>query len=202
MVVPHFTVDDFPDANEFNQGHVFDASTGEVRSPEQWTFAAIEPLFDAVVERIGGAQSHYTLFGHSAGSQFMHRFLYYMPDARVKRYISANAGWYTLPSLDVAYPYGLDGSGVTEAQLAAVLEKDVVIMLGREDVDRSDPDLRKTSEADEQGPNRFARGLTMFESAKSASDQLGANFNWRLAIVDGASHSNAQMAAAAAEFID
>ena len=88
------------------------------------------------------------------------------------------------------------------AQLAAALQKDVVLLLGREDVDRSDPDLRKTPEADEQGPNRFARGLTMFKHASETADALGVELRWQLAIVDGASHSNAQMAQAAATFVE
>ena len=131
----------------------------------------------------------------------MHRFLYYVPDARVKRYIPANAGWYTLPDFDVGYPYGLADSGITEEQLIEAFGKDVVLLLGREDVNRSDPDLRKTPEADEQGPNRFVRGQTMFARAKETADALGVELQWRLKIVDGASHSNAQMAQAAANFV-
>ena len=202
VVVPHFTADKFPGSNEFNQGHVFDRETGEMRPREQWTFAAIESLFDDVVTRVGGAQARYTLFGHSAGSQFVHRFLYYLPDARVKRYLPANAGWYMLPDFDVAYPYGLQDAGVTKDQLVAALEKDVVLLLGREDIDREDPDLRKTPEADEQGPNRFARGLTMYERARTAAEALGADFGWQLSIVDGAAHVNAQMARAAADRVE
>ena len=202
VAVPHFTVGDFPGSNEFNQGHVFDSETGQMRPAEGWTFAAIEPLFDDVVERTGSKESTYTLFGHSAGSQFVHRFLYYVPEARVKRYIPANAGWYTLPDFDVGYPYGLAGSGITTEQLATAFAKDVVLLLGREDVDRSDPDLRKTPEADEQGPNRFARGLTMFKRAGETADALGVELRWQLAIVDGARHSNAQMAQAAATYVE
>jgi hypothetical protein len=202
VVVPHFPVEDFPGSNEFNLGHVFDGATGELRPADTWTFAAIEPLFQDVVARIGGRQTDYTLFGHSAGSQFVHRFLYYMPAASVKRIIPANAGWYTLPDFDVAYPYGLGGAGVSEPQLVAALGKDVVLMLGREDIDRNDPDLRKTPEADQQGPNRFARGLTMFERAKTVAESLGTEFGWRLVIVDDAAHVNAQMAERAAELVD
>jgi pimeloyl-ACP methyl ester carboxylesterase len=202
VAVPHFKARQFRGSNEFNQGHVFDPDTGEMRPRETWTFAAIEPLFDDVVERTGSKEPTYTLFGHSAGSQFVHRFLFYVPEARVKRYLPANAGWYTLPDFDVAYPYGLGESGLSEEQLAAALQKDVVLLLGREDVDRNDPDLRKTPEADAQGPNRFARGLTMFRRAKAAAESLGVELKWRLAVVDGATHSNAQMAAAAAAFVE
>lgn len=202
VAVPHFTVEAFPSSNDYNSGHVFDADSGEMRPKHEWTFAAIEALFDDVVARTGSERKRYTLFGHSAGSQFVHRFLFYMPDARVDRYIAANAGWYTMPDADVVYPYGLDGAGISEAQLAAALGKDLVLMLGREDVDRDDPNLRKTPEADAQGPNRYVRGLNMFEAAEAAAEELGANLRWRVTIVDDAGHTNADMAKAAAQFVE
>jgi hypothetical protein len=201
VVVPHFPVEDFPSANDYNQGYVFDAETGDQRPQPEWTFSAIEPLFDDVVARAGGRQTEYTLFGHSAGSQFVHRFLYYMPEARVNRYIAANAGWYTMPDFDTDYPYGLRNAEVDKDQLVAAFAKDVVLMLGREDVSHLDPDLRNTPEAKQQGKNRFARGMTMFAVAKAKADKLGVELNWRLIVVDDAGHHNSQMAPAAAALI-
>ena len=107
VAVPYFSRDDFPKSAHYNLGYVFEPAPGAQRPPDVWTFAVIEPLFDAVVEMLDGRQTRYTLFGHSAGSQFLHRFLYYVPGARVKRAIAANAGWYTMPEFGVRYPYGL-----------------------------------------------------------------------------------------------
>ena len=107
VAVPYFSKEDFRGSARYNLGHVFDPDTGEQRPRELWTFAAIEPLFDAIVAKIDGKQTHYTMFGHSAGAQFLHRFLYYVPEARVSRAIAANAGWYTMPEFGVEYPYGL-----------------------------------------------------------------------------------------------
>ncbi len=201
-VVPYFSKDDFPGADEYNLGHVFDVDTGERRPESEWTFSAIEPLFDTVVAMLGGNQTSYTLYGHSAGSQFVHRFLYYKPEARVKRYIAANAGWYTMPNFETKYPYGLDGAGVGASALAGAFGKDVVLMLGREDKNRDDPDLRKTAEAERQGPNRFARGLMMHEVAKKIGQEIGADLNWQLVIVEDAGHVNAEMARAAALLVN
>lgn len=201
VVVPHFPVSDFETSNDYNLGHVFDADSGTLRPKDEWTFAAIEPLFDDVVARIGGAQAEYTLYGHSAGAQFVHRYLYYMPDARVRRYIAANAGWYTMPDFAAAYPYGLDNSAIDEAALQAAFRKDLVLLLGKEDVDASDPVLRNTPEAVRQGINRLARGMTMYEVGKARAAEIGADFNWQIVLVDDAAHSNAKMAPIAATLV-
>lgn len=202
VVVPYFSREDFPRSAHYNLGYVFEPETGDQRPAESWTFAMIEPLFDAVVERLGGQQTHYTLFGHSAGSQFLHRFLYYVPDARVKRAIAANAGWYTMPDFGVRYPYGLAESGLSEEILAGYFARDLVVLLGAADTLREDEDLRKTPEAELQGPHRFDRGHTFYRVARAKAADLGVEFNWRLQEVPGAGHSNADMTPAAALLVE
>jgi poly(3-hydroxybutyrate) depolymerase len=202
VVVPYFAREDFPKSTHYNLGHVFDRETGAPRPVAAWTFSAIEPLFDAVVTQLGGAQTHYTMFGHSAGSQFLHRFLYYVPDARVKRAIAANAGWYTMPDLSVGYPYGLAGSGVTEDVLAGYFARDLVVLLGDADTNREDEDLRKSPEAELQGKHRYDRGHTFYRVARAKAEDIGVDFGWRLVEVPGATHSNAEMAPAAALLVD
>lgn len=201
VIVPHFPVSDFESSNDYNLGHVFDADSGEMRPQEQWTFSSIERIFDDVVARIGSGQQEYTLYGHSAGAQFVHRYLYYLPNARVSRYIAANAGWYTLPDFDTEYPYGLKEAAISEQALRAAFGKDMVLLLGREDIDQDDPVLRNTPEAKRQGKNRLARGLTMMQVAKTNATNLNADLKWRVALVEDAHHSNAKMAPAAATLI-
>ena len=202
VAVPYFSRDDFPRSAQYNLGHVFDPGDGRRRPESQWTFAAIEPLFDAVVNRLDGRQTHYTLFGHSAGSQFVHRFLYYIPDARVERAIAANAGWYTMPDFGVQYPYGLAGAGVPEDVLAGYFARDLVVLLGDADTLRDDNDLRKTPEAELQGRHRYDRGHTFYRVARARAEAMGTEFNWRLVTVPGAGHSNAAMTPAAALLVD
>ena len=201
VVVPHFPVEDFPSSHQYNLGHVFDENSGKMRPVENWTFAAIEPLFDDVISRSSSKQTQYTLYGHSAGSQFVHRFLYYMPEARVKTYLAANAGWYTMPDFDTEYPYGLKDAAVDEDGLKAAFGKELVLLLGREDTDFTDPDLRSTPEAKRQGKNRLARGLTMYYVAKTNAAKMNAELRWRVVAVEGADHDNAKMAPTAAKFI-
>ena len=67
-------------------------------------------------------------------------------------------------------------------------------MLGEEDTDPDDPELRKTAEAEEQGDTRFERGHNYFKAARAEAEELQTPFNWRLATVPGAHHSDKQMA--------
>jgi poly(3-hydroxybutyrate) depolymerase len=202
VVVPYLSEQLFPGSAAYNLGNVFDPDTGKQRAEKSRTFALIEPLFDAVVERVRGAQEQYVLYGHSAGSQFVHRYMYYVPEARASKFIAANAGWYTMPDFNIEFPYGLGSSGIEPEALPLILAMPLVLLQGRADTDVNADKLRKTPEAVRQGPNRLARGLTMYRLGKARAEELGTEFNWQLKIVDDVDHDNARMAAAAATLID
>lgn len=202
VVAPEFDQEQFPRANGYNLGAMTEARSDRPRDESLWSFSAIEPMFDAVVARLGGTQAQYTLYGHSAGSQFVHRFLFMKPGARAKRFIPANAGWYSFPDLAVAYPFGLGGLSLDETRLRAALEQDVVVLLGNQDTDRNYPSLNRTRQAMRQGPHRFARGQAFFESARALAEENGWRFGWSLQIVDGVAHSNAEMGREAAKLIE
>jgi hypothetical protein len=202
VAVPHFTKADFRGSRRYNLGHVFSSDDGERRAEGRWTFSAIEPLFDEVVARTGTRRTGYTLFGHSAGSQFVHRFLYFKADNRVERAILANAGWYTMPDPGVDFPYGIRDTGIDEQDLRRVFAIDVIVLLGDSDVDTKDDTLRQTPEAQLQGPHRFARGQTFYRVAQARARSLDAEFTWHMVFVPGAAHSNAAMTPAAAELVE
>ena len=200
VIAPQFGAADFPGSAGYNLGRVFD---GDATRPEaQWAFSAIDPLFEAVRDALGSNRTGYTLYGHSAGSQFTHRHLFWSADSLAERHIAANAGWYTMPDWDIEFPYGLGGSGVDEAQMIEALQRDVVILLGSEDDDPDHASLRRTRQAMTQGPHRFARGQAFFEAARAQAEMLSTPFGWRLEVVDGAGHSNEQMAAGAARYVE
>ena len=202
LVVPYLSQQDFPGSASYNLGNVFDPVTGAQRDKEQWTFSLIEPLFDEVVRRTGGSQPDYVLYGHSAGSQFVHRFMYYLPEARVSTFIAANAGWYTMPDFSVEYPYGLKASGISEADLPRIFSQPLILLQGRADTDVNADSLRKTPQAERQGPNRLTRGLKMYRDAKASAEKLGASFNWQVFVIKGADHDNSKMAPAAAALVE
>lgn len=200
LVVPGFDTGHFPEVRSYNLGNVFDEN-GQPVPTERWSFSAIEPLFDAVREMTGTRVDHYGLYGHSAGAQFVHRYLMFMPDVRVGRAVAANAGWYTMPDWNVAFPYGLGGSGVTEPALRAALQRPLAVLLGTADNDPDHPDLRRTPEAMKQGPHRLTRGEAFIAAAARAADEAKVPLTWQLERVDGVAHDNAGMAAHAAAWL-
>jgi poly(3-hydroxybutyrate) depolymerase len=196
LVVPEFNERHFPGAEAYNLGNIFD-SDGKVRPRADWSFSAIEPIFDEVRRRYGMTARGYALYGHSAGAQFVHRFLYHVPNARVTRVVAANAGWYTMPVFNVEYPYGLRNSVVSSMDLAAALQLPVTVLLGDQDIDPQHRSLNREPEALLQGAHRFERGHAFFDSAADAAGRLGVPFGWRLVVVPGADHDNRLMAPAA-----
>ena len=200
LVVPEFSDRDFPESEGYNLGNRFDGA-GELRPVAQWSFSAIEPIFDEVKRRFGMTAARYALYGHSAGAQFVHRFLYFVPDARVARAVAANAGWYTMPDPDVDFPYGLRDSGVSPDMLAKTLRLPLTILLGEEDTDPDHPSLNRDPAAMAQGPYRFARGQAFHATAEAAARRLGVPLAWRLDTVPGADHDNRLMAPAAVPYL-
>lgn len=200
LVVPEFTDAEFPGAAGYNLGNVF-ASDGSMNPEPQWSYSALDPIFDYMVEKLASSRQSYRLYGHSAGAQFAHRFLLYKPAAKLEMAISANAGWYTMPDASVEFPYGLQGSGIETQSLEPLLARPVVILLGDQDIDPAHSSLRVTPEALAQGPHRFARGQTFYRQAAELASALAVPFAWQLQTVAGAAHNNYQMAEAAAPLL-
>ena len=200
LLVPEFNDRDFPGSNAYNLGYIRD-SKGRPRPEQRWAYSAIEPLFDDAVRRFGMATTGYSLYGHSAGAQFVHRFLFHAPDVRVRQAVAANAGWYTMPDPLVDWPYGVRGSRIDDTLLAKAMNLPLAVLLGDQDTDPRHDNLRRTPEALKQGAHRMARGRAFFEMARSRAEQFGWPFRWRLMYVPGVDHDNARMAPAAVPFL-
>jgi poly(3-hydroxybutyrate) depolymerase len=200
LVVPEFSDRHFPGSASYNLGKVFDQND-EVVPRSRWSYSAIEPVFDEVRRRFAMTAERYSLYGHSAGAQFVHRFIFHVPEARVSQVVSANAGWYMTPDFEQDFPYGLRRSAVTRESLAAALQLPVTILLGEEDNDPDHDSLRRSAEAMAQGDHRLERGFSFFEMAQSYADQSNIQFNWQLVTVPGADHDNSLMAPAAIPYL-
>lgn len=204
VIVPEFSSAEYPGADHYNLGRIF-TQDGDRRSEAEWSYSQIAPVFEDARERLGLNRERFHLYGHSAGSQFAHRYLLFLPDAPVDRVVLANAGWYTIPEAELNWPYGIgDGSGssvVSESQVRAWLARDVVVLLGDQDIDPEDSGLRNTPNAVAQGPHRFARGHHYFARTRELAAALDMLSPWQLDTVPGVGHSNGRMAPQAARIL-
>src|SRR5690606_30736613 len=123
----------------------------------------------------------YDLFGHSAGGQILHRLAIFHPNSSADRILAANAGWYTVPTFEQEFPYGLKGSGMSREKLETAFGTHLVVFLGEEDdADETRGSLRRIPEADLQGNGRLQRGKYFFEKGREAARGLGVAFEWKL----------------------
>ncbi|MCP2671115.1 hypothetical protein NHF40_09295 [Maricaulaceae bacterium EIL42A08] len=181
IAAPEFSRERFPGSARYNLGGLADAGA------EPAAFDVIGRVFEAVQDGYAPETSGYVMFGHSAGSQFVHRYAMFRPDPRMRRAVGANAGWYTVPDPAIAWPYGFAGAPETPPSFEAVAALPIEIHLGTQDNDPNGRSLRRTPEAVAQGAGRFDRGLHMAEVT-----------GWPVTRVEGADHDNALMVPAAA----
>ncbi len=199
VLVPEFTKEMFPEI-DYQQGGVLDAD-GNINSKEKVTYNLIGKVFNYFVEKSESKATKCNIYGHSAGAQFVHRFMLYSDTPYINKAISANAGWYTFPTDTIAFPYGAgETMGKMNLDKAAYYKKDMVVLLGDADTLRSS-NLRQTKEADAQGLNRFERGNTFYNYCKNDAEKGEQVFNWKLQYVKGAKHSDKMMAPVAAEIL-
>lgn len=204
IVAPEFSRDDFPGSWHYNLGNVMyradSSGTLAANAQRYWSFPIIDRVFDQVRDLTKTNRTSFSLFGHSAGGQFVHRYMTFTGGPLVDLAIAANPGWYTMTTRKERFPYGLDGTQLTDEDLHRLYSRKLVVLLGEDDTRRGTY-LRTTVEADRQGANRLERGKTYFAEAKRHAIALGMPFNWTLQTVPGVGHKNAGMAGPAAELI-
>lgn len=188
----------FYSTEQYIEGGMFQGNTLLDRS--QWTFSVVEAVFDAIRKDTGSSQKNYDLWGHSAGAQFVHRYVTFMTDAPVDRAVSANAGWYTLPDMNRAYPYGLKNTDVlSSSRMEALFARQLIVHLGTADTDRGG--LNTSAGAEAQGANRYQRGTHYFAEATRLSTMGGYSLNWKKYEVQGVAHEFSKMAVAGAKIL-
>ena len=200
LLIPEFSKADWPKSRRYNLGNLF-ADDGIALPRAASSFAVVEQVFDAAAPVLGSDAATFSLYGHSAGAQFVHRFVTLTGAPRVDRAVAANAGWYTLPDRSLAYPYGLGGVEVDDETLQAGFATEMTILLGQSDSDPDSPDLRKTPEAMAQGPHRLARGRHFIAAAAALAAETGHELSWTSREVPHIGHSDRGMAPHAARIL-
>lgn len=200
LIVPEFSKEYFPTSRDYHQGGVL-TEGGDPVDEQYWTFSLIEPLFDHIKQDTGNESDRYYLYGFSAGSQFVHRFMMHKTENRANSVVTASAGTYSMPDFDIAYSYGLKNTVVTPGMMEEFLNRDVIVMVGDADTVRNRSDLVKSPEADRQGWNRVERGEKFFNEAKEMADSLNVPFNWKFELIPDVGHSQSGMAGHAADLL-
>lgn len=189
VLVPEFDEEAFPGVYAYNYGNVrTELPDAPILPRELWAFGIIDQAFERVRSGLGTRQSTFGLFGNSAGSQFVLRYLALNEAGLVNRAVASNSGIYMLPDLNVEYPTGMGGLGLDQSSLKRYFRRPLTILLGEKDSDPTAFDLPRSDEAMAQGPHRLARGRWHFNLCRDVAFRLGGPFAWRHEIVADAGH--------------
>ena len=139
----------------------------------------------------GQAVDKVDLFGFSGGAQFAHRFAMLYP-ARVANLALSSAGWYTFPSEEDRFPYGMSSSTRAGRKIGANLDRymriPTLVLVGERDV-RRDPGLRRELAVDlRQGRTRVDRATRWVQAARDIADARGIAPNVTLRLLPDCGH--------------
>lgn len=197
VIATEFSATAYPGPAWYNFGNRVDTDGCE-KPREQWTYGVPGRIFGALREQGVTARRRYGLFGHSSGGQFVHRMISLGFRDGVAVAATANAGTYTMPDLDVAFPYGLGGTELDETLLRALLAFRLTVFAGTADIETASPHFPRDDSAMRQGPTRFARAHAYIAAARNAAKRREAPCAWTIIDVGGVGHDGERMSAAAA----
>ena len=199
IVAITFSKEAWPDAVTYNNGHVL-AEDGTLRPRDGWSYAIPGRVFGVLREAGVTRRGKAYLWGHSAGGQFVHRLLATQPHGIFEAVAAANSGWYTLPTLDLSYPDGLGGIGLSRADVLRLLGYPLVIFSGDQDIDGTTENFPKHESAMAQGPNRFARAQFYLAQGQAEAAKLGVPCRWTRVVVPSVAHEGMRMSDFAARY--
>lgn len=200
VVAPNFDHAAWPGNGSYQSGNVLRGDGSGAPNPEPgWAFTVVEAIHEWIRDGLGLDDPHFTLWGHSAGAQFVHRFLLFKPQAKVSAAIAAGCGWFTVPDLGTRFPYGLDHPSLPfgEHDARRYVHAPLALLRGTWDTTR-DSRLRTTAGAEAQGRNRYERAGHMLRAAK----RVDPTSNWRLLDVPGVGHDWTGMAPVAQSLLE
>ncbi|MCW5312711.1 hypothetical protein GTQ43_02250 [Nostoc sp. KVJ3] len=196
LLAPQFGQNDFPGYASYNLGNMFTKSLIRLKSQDQWAFSDIENIFDFVNKSEKLQLSSYYIYGHSAGAQFVHRMVIFMPHTRIRKAVAAEAGSYTIPNKYIEYPCGLKkqtGNHLPLVELKTAFSTPMTIILGKKD-NKPLSDEHDTYSCDaQQGSNRLNRGEYFYTQVKKIANSRNENLSWTLKQVTAAhivAHTN------------
>ena len=178
LFIPHFDLKSYPLA-DYQEVGVMNAAHTVANAPEKITPVLVDKLFEYVRQFTGSMRKGYMIYGHSAGGQFVQRFMLFHDSPYVEKAIISSPGWYTFPDLAQTYPYGTAGIPyISSEQIKKYLSKPIILQLALGDTIR-ESFLRKTPEAERQGRNRMERGRSFWLYIHQLAASRGWECHWR-----------------------
>lgn len=188
VAAPSFTDAFYKDSMSLKMGNMSRGTKNPTFLPkDEWASTHLHEIYKLLKTEFPLLQG-YSLFGHSAGAQFVHRMVIFNNHADLKTAVAANAGWYTSMDDSVDYPYGISKL-LDDKNVRLALKKKLVLVVGELDT-KQEESLRLTRRTLAQGNNRLERARTFFSVAHKCSDNLKTDFNWKLEVVPNVGHSS------------
>ena len=131
------------------------------------------------------------LFGYSAGAQFAHRFAMLHPN-NVSQLILASSGWYTFPTENARYPYGISRrtrmGRRANGGMGELFRLPILLLVGDRDLER-DSNLRQNAEVDiRQGLTRVERARRWQLAVEAVALRCGTTANIAFEMLPGCGH--------------
>jgi len=154
---------------------------------------ALIAILSEVAELTGWSKRKALFYGHSAGAQFVQRFMFAHPQW-VKRAAISAAGWYTFPEHHY-FPLGIDSTRLLPGIHFApnrFLRVPTAVFIGMQDTSRDDA-LNQRKKIDRlQGTNRLERARNWVSAMRNASHQSGLQPCVELFEFEGVGHNYRQ----------
>lgn len=157
------------------------------KEKDQYINNSISFIFNYIKSKFSLNAESYSMFGHSAGAQFTHRYMLFSMDRRISNAVIANAGWYTFVSND-AFPYGIKDSPIfiSDEHLKWFMSNKVNLLIGSDDIGSKSVNSSKGARL--QGVTRVDRANNYFNSLITNAEENNFALRWNFRVLDNVDH--------------
>lgn len=171
-----------------------------IKNESDWIFSNIDEIYLEFIKEYKIENKGYIIFGHSSGSQFVHRFLMLGNSKYCEKYLCANAGLYTFFDTTKNYPYGIKNLTEFKERIDNSLKKKVYILVGEQDVKTKY--LNSLPMDIEEGKTRYERATNYFNSAINYAKENNIKTNWKFISMPNVHHNSKEVVPFAIEIIN
>jgi pimeloyl-ACP methyl ester carboxylesterase len=184
VVAPQFTTTDF---RYFFLLEMAESSGKINNNKNEYINNSISLFFNYMKSKFSLSTQTYSMFGHSAGAQFTHRYMLLSRDKRISNAVIANAGWYTFLTND-EFPYGIKNSpiSISNEQIKWFMSNKVNLLIGSDDI--GSKSLNSSKGATLQGITRVDRANSYFNSLITNAQDKNYALRWNYKVLDNVDH--------------